>query len=196
MFIRTLSRYRPGSGASSQMSASPEPAYLDLIRRQVPKYDRLQDATIAAVPFEPATALDLGIGTGETSARLLRRFPDTRITGLDADPEMIFRARDLVSEVSLARMEDPLPDGPWDLVLSVLSVHRLTPEQKQVLFRRVRQQSKALVIGDFVALGGDGGKSAVPGTAYPDRAGELAAWCDGEIVWQDDDLVVIVADYR
>ena len=36
----------------------------------------------------------------------------------------------------------------------------------------------------------------VPGEAYPDTAEELAAWCGGEITWQEDDLVVIVADYR
>ncbi|HRV60404.1 MAG TPA: hypothetical protein P5138_07210, partial [Solirubrobacterales bacterium] len=61
---------------------------------------------------------------------------------------------------------------------------------------RVREQSRALVIGDFVALGEDRGETQVPGTAYPDTAEELAGWCGGEVVWQDDDLVVIVADYR
>ncbi len=178
------------------MSESSETSYLESVRRQVPLYDRLQAATVAAVPFAPTTALDLGIGTGETSSRLLERFPETRITGLDSDPDMLYRARNLVAEVSLARMEDPLPDGPWDLVISVLSVHRLDDDQKQTLFRRVREQSRSLVIGDFVSLGDGRGGTQVPGTAYPDTAEELAAWCGGEIAWSDDDLVVIVADYR
>ena len=47
-------------------------------------------------------------------------------------------------------MEDPLPDGPWDLVIAVLSVHHLDDERKRDLFRRVREQSRALVIGDVV----------------------------------------------
>jgi len=135
--------------------ARPDPTdsnYLETVRSQVPLYDRLQEAAVAAVPFEPGAVLELGIGTGETSSRLLSRFPNARITGLDSDPEMVFRARRQVSDVRLARIEDPLPDGPWDLVLSVLSIHRLTDEQKRALFRRVRQHSKALVIGDFVAL--------------------------------------------
>jgi len=178
------------------MSQPRDPSYLDSVRRQVPLYDELQAATVAAVPFAPATALDLGIGTGETSARLLERFPETRITGLDADPDVLYRARDLVSEVSLARMEDPLPDGPWDLVFSVLSVHRLNDEQKRTLFRRVREQARSLVIGDFVSIGPDRGRTEVPGVAYPDTAEELAEWCGGEIAWAEDDLVVIVADYR
>lgn len=181
---------------SIRMPESPGHSYLDSVRRQVPLYDRLQAATIEAIPFEPATALDLGIGTGETSARLLERFPETRITGLDSDPDMLYRARDLVADVSLARMEDPLPDGPWDLIFSVLSVHRLNDDQKQTLFRRVREQAKSLVIGDFVSLESGDGRTEVPGTAYPDTADDLASWCDGEIAWADDDLVVIVADYR
>lgn len=171
-------------------------SYLDSVRDQVPLYDALQDAAVEAVPFPPETVLELGIGTGETASRLIRRFASARVTGLDSDPDMLFKAREVVDEVSLARMEDPLPDGPWDLVLSVLSVHRLTDDQKQTLFRRVREQAKALVIGDFVSLGEDRGETRVPGTAYPDTAEELAAWAGGEVVWSRDDLVVIVADYR
>ena len=178
------------------MPTPDDSGYLDSVRGQVPLYDALQDAAIEAVPFEPVRVLELGVGTGETASRLLNRFPDARVTGLDSDPDMLFKAREIVDEVSLARMEDPLPDGPWDLVLSVLSVHRLTDEQKQSLFRRVRQQSKALVIGDFVSLGDDLGETRVSGRAYPDTAANLARWCDGEVVWSDDDLVVIVADYR
>jgi tRNA (cmo5U34)-methyltransferase len=170
--------------------------YLESVRAQVPLYDRLQQAAVDSVPFDPATVLELGIGTGETSARLLGRFPEARITGLDSDPEMIFRARKQVSEVKLARMEDPLPDGPWDLVISVLSVHRLTDDQKRNLFRRVREQARSLVVGDFVTLPSGGGETMVPGRAYPDTAEELASWCGGEISWAEDDLVVVTADYR
>ncbi|MBN8867289.1 MAG: class I SAM-dependent methyltransferase [Solirubrobacterales bacterium] len=178
------------------MSNPDDSTYLDSVRGQVPLYDALQDAAVAAVPFEPETVLELGIGTGETASRLLGRFPGARITGLDSDPDMLFQAREIAEEVSLARIEDPLPDGPWDLVLSVLTIHRLTDDQKQSLFRRVREQSKALVIGDFVSLGENRGETQVPGAAYPDTAEELAAWADGEVVWTNDDLVVIVADYR
>ncbi len=177
------------------VTASSDDSYLDSVRGQVPLYDAIQEAAVAAIPFPPATVLELGIGTGETTSRLLHRFPEARVTGLDSDPDMLFKAREVAAEVSLARMEDPLPDGPWDLVLSVLSVHRLTDEQKQTLFRRVREQSKSLVIGDFVSLGDDRGETQVPGQAYPDSAAELAAWCDGEVVWSEDDLVVIVARY-
>ena len=105
---------------------------------------------MAAIPFAPGRVLELGIGTGETTKRILAAHPEAQITGLDSSPEMVFRARELVEDVQLARMEDPLPDGPWDLVISVLSVHHLTDDQKHLLFRRVREQSRALVLGDVV----------------------------------------------
>jgi tRNA (cmo5U34)-methyltransferase len=183
-------------GSTPHQADGDESAYLESIRRQVPRYDELQRAAIEAVPFPPVTVLELGIGTGHTSGRLLERFPDVEITGLDSDPEMVFRAREQISHVKLARMEDPLPDGPWDLVVCVLSIHRLTDEQKQTLFRRVREQAKALVIGDFVALASGEGSSQVPGRAYPDSAEQLAEWSGGTVEWACDDLVVIAADYR
>jgi tRNA (cmo5U34)-methyltransferase len=169
--------------------------YLEKIRADVPRYDELQDATVAAIPFPPGPVLELGIGTGETTRRILDAYPEVQITGLDSSPEMVFRAREMVEDVRLARMEDPLPDGPWDLVISVLSVHHLTDEQKRLLFRRVREQSNALVLGDVVK--GDVQVSSLePGVDFPDTAEELAQWCGGEAVWTADDLAVVVADYR
>jgi tRNA (cmo5U34)-methyltransferase len=91
-------------------------------------------------------------------------------------------------------MEDPLPDGPWDLVLSVLSVHHLTSDRKRDLFRRVREQSRALVIGDVVEAEPQVAPID-PGFDFPDPAEDLAEWCDGEVVWTADDLAVVRAAY-
>src|SRR6476646_6389867 len=124
--------------------------YLERIRLRIPRYDELQEQAVAAVPFPPERVLELGMGTGETTRRLIDAYPDAWVIGLDSSPEMVFRARETYDDVQLARMEDPLPDGPWDLVIAVLAVHHLTDEQKQNLFRRVREQSKALVLGDLV----------------------------------------------
>ena len=90
------------------------------------------------------------MGTGETTRRLIEAYPDAWVIGLDSSPDMVFRARENYDDVQLARMEDPLPDGPWDLVIGVLSIHHLRADQKQELFRRVRDHSRALVIGDVV----------------------------------------------
>jgi tRNA (cmo5U34)-methyltransferase len=117
------------------------------------------------------------------------------VVGLDSSPEMVFRAREMGIEVRLARMEDPLPDGPWDLVISVLSVHHLDGEGKRDLFRRVREQSRALVFGDVVAA--DIEVTPIEeGVDFPDPAADVAEWCGGEIVWEADDLAVIRAVYE
>ncbi|MGH2963259.1 MAG: class I SAM-dependent methyltransferase [Solirubrobacterales bacterium] len=169
--------------------------YLEEIRAEVPRYDELQERAIDAIPFPPARVLELGIGTGETTRRLLERYPDADVVGLDSEPEMVFRAREMGIEVRLARMEDPLPDGPWDLVLSVLSVHHLDAEGKRDLFRRVREQSRALVLGDVV----DAEVQVAPleeGVDFPDTAPDVAEWCGGEIAWEADDLAVITATYE
>lgn len=168
--------------------------YLELIREEVPRYDELQEAAIAAIPFAPERVLELGMGTGETTRRLIEAYPDAWVIGLDSSPDMVFRAREMYDDVQLARIEDPLPDGPWDLVIGVLSIHHLTSEQKQSLFRRVREHSKALLIGDVVKA--DVQVAPIdPSYDFPETPEDLASWSGGEVSWRADDLAVVRAVY-
>ncbi len=162
-----------------QFDWTPE-VYLERIRSQIPRYDELQEEAIAAIPFPPERVLELGMGTGETTRRLIEAHPDAWVIGLDASPDMVFRARQSYDDVQLARMEDPLPDGPWDLVISVLSVNQLDDDQTQALCRRVKEQSRSLVIGDVFE---------------PSKLKDLLAWSGGQITWQADDLAVVAATY-
>jgi tRNA (cmo5U34)-methyltransferase len=154
--------------------------YLERIRSKIPRYDELQEQAVRAIPFSPARVLELGMGTGETTRRLIEAHPEAWVVGLDSSPDMVFRARQTYDDVQLARMEDPLPDGPWDLVISVLSVNDLSDEQKHALFRRVREQSRSLVIGDVFEA---------------DQLEDLVTWSGGEITWQADGLAVVRAVY-
>jgi tRNA (cmo5U34)-methyltransferase len=163
----------------SQFDWTPE-TYLERIRSRIPRYDELQEQAVAAVPFSPERVLELGMGTGETTRRLIDAYPEAWVIGLDSSPDMVFRARQAYDDVQLARMEDPLPDGPWDLVISVLSLNDLTDEQRKGLFRRVKEQSRSLVIGD--AFGSQ-------------ELSDAVEWCEGEVVWQADDLAVLRAVY-
>lgn len=162
-----------------QFDWTPE-VYLERIRAEIPGYDDLQAQSVAAIPFPPERVLELGMGTGETTRRLIESFPDAWVIGLDSSPDMVFRARKSYDDVQLARMEDPLPDGPWDLVISVLSVNQLNDEQKQNLCRQVKTQSRSLVIGD-VFVGS--------------QLSDLTGWCNGEVTWQSGDLAVVRATY-
>jgi tRNA (cmo5U34)-methyltransferase len=168
--------------------------YLEQVRSEVPRYDELQEQAIAAIPFAPERVLELGMGTGETTRRLIETYPDAWVIGLDASADMVFRARAAYDDVQLARMEDPLPEGPWDLVIGVLSIHHLRAEQKQNLFRQVREQARSFVIGDIVKA-----ETQVapidPEYDFPETAADLAEWCGGEVIWEADDLAVVRATY-
>jgi len=154
--------------------------YLERIHARIPRYDELQKQAIAAIPFPPERVLELGMGTGETTRRLIEAHPDAWVVGLDSSPDMVFRARQTYDDVQLARMEDPLPDGPWDLVISVLSTGDLTDDQLQALCRRVKDHSRSLVIADEFK---------------EQKLRHLLDWTGGQITWQADDLAVIAAAY-
>jgi tRNA (cmo5U34)-methyltransferase len=154
--------------------------YLDRIHAKVPRYDELQEQAIAAIPFPPERVLELGMGTGETTRRLIEAHPDAWVVGLDSSPDMVFRARQTYDDVQLARMEDPLPDGPWDLVISVLSAADLSNDQLEALCRRVRDHSRSLVIADEFK---------------ESKLKSLLDWTNGKLTWQAEDLAVVAATY-
>jgi tRNA (cmo5U34)-methyltransferase len=162
-----------------QFDWTPE-VYLKRIRAQIPRYDELQEEAIAAIPFPPERVLELGMGTGETTRRLIDAHPGAWVIGLDSSPDMVFRARQTYDDVQLARMEDPLPDGPWDLVISVLSTADLTNDQLQALCRRVKEHSRSFVLGDLFES---------------QQLQSLLDWSGGQITWQADDLTVISSTY-
>jgi tRNA (cmo5U34)-methyltransferase len=195
-YFEAMSPENEGSGAG-QFHFEPE-TYAEMIRADVPRYEELQRATIEAIPFPPKRVLELGFGTAETTERLWEAYPEARITGIDSSPDMVFKARELGwEEMRLGRIEDPLPDGPWDLVISVLTIHHLDADGKLDLFRRVREQSRALVLGDVVEVPPERQVATLTeGFDMPSPAADQAEWCGGEVVWEADDLAVIRAVYE
>jgi tRNA (cmo5U34)-methyltransferase len=179
-----------------QFHFDPE-TYLEEIVADVPRYDELQAATVDAIPFAPKRVLELGFGTAVTTSLIWERYPEARITGIDSSSSMVFKARELGwEEMRLGRIEDPLPDGPWDLVISVLTIHHLDADGKRDLFRRVREQARSLVFGDVVDVPAERRVATLtPEFDMPSGAEEQAEWCGGEVVWSADDLAVIRAVY-
>jgi tRNA (cmo5U34)-methyltransferase len=136
----------------TQWHWNPE-TYLANMLEEVPAYPELQEQTAAAAAGAPAGAiLELGIGTGETTTRVLAVHPGARLTAIDSSAEMLERARAAFPDADLrhARLEDPLPPGPFDLVVSVLAVHHLDGEGKRDLFKRVAGVTDFFVLGDVV----------------------------------------------
>ncbi len=57
--------------------------YMDMVKSEVPAYERLQDAVAEATAGTAARVLDLGTGTGVTALKILERHPGAELTGID-----------------------------------------------------------------------------------------------------------------
>lgn len=126
--------------------------YPDVVA-EIPAYEELQEAVVAATRgLELGRVLELGTGTGETALRILAEHPNVSWTGIDSSDAMLARARERLpgADLRLARLEDPLPEGPYDLVVSALAVHHLDAAAKRDLFARVAQVTDQFVLGDLV----------------------------------------------
>jgi tRNA (cmo5U34)-methyltransferase len=130
--------------------------YLALMADEISGYEELEEAVVAATADVRATrVLELGTGTGETALRLQASHPGAAWVGIDSSEPMLTRARERLpgADLRLQRLEDELPPGPFDLVVSALAVHHLDGGGKQELFSRVARVLRpdgVFVLGDVV----------------------------------------------
>ena len=190
-----------------QFHFQPE-AYLDLMTSEMPGYFRLQEAAAAATGAGAARVLELGTGTGETTLRALARHPAAALVGIDESADMLAVARERLpgADLRVARLQDPLPPGPFDLVFSVLAIHHLDGPGKADLFRRIAAvlaPRGRFVLGDVVVPDdpADATTPLSPDYDLPSRADEQIAWLDdagldASLAWREGDLAVIVAESR
>jgi tRNA threonylcarbamoyl adenosine modification protein (Sua5/YciO/YrdC/YwlC family) len=182
-------------------------AYADEIRADLPAYDTFQDSVADASGAGARRILDLGTGTGETARLLLDRHPDAGLVGIDENEEMLALARDRLPasrvELRAGRIEEPLPDGPFDVVTSALAVHHLHDIDKAELFGRVH---RVLAPGGLFVLGDvivplDPAAAVIPLTPGYDRPSPLAdllGWLSEagfapSVTWESGDLAVVAA---
>ena len=181
--------------------------YVDRIVAEIPAYHELEERVAACtVGLHVVRVLELGVGTGETARRVLAIHPRAHLVGIDASPEMLARAREALpdADLRLRRLEDALPAGPFDLVVSALAVHHLDADGKRDLFRRVADVVRPggrFVLGDVVVPERpEDARIEIDWVVdLPDRADDQVAWLteaglSAEIVWQRGDLAVVRAD--
>ena len=183
-------------------------SYMEMILSEIPAYGELQAATArAAAAVSAKEILELGVGTGETSARLLVVHPEAHLTGIDESPGMLGHARERLPEADLrvGRLEDRLPEGTYDLVVSALAVHHLDDTKKADLFTRVAAQLRPggrFVLADVIVPEDPSDVvTAIDDDGYykPSRVEDqigwlLAAGLSPQVVWTNRDLAVIAAD--
>lgn len=181
-------------------------SYLSLMRTEVPQYERLQNEVTEAVRGGARRLLELGTGTGETARRVLAANPSAALVGIDSSPGMLDVARRVLpaDRVRLleARLEDPLPAGPFDVVVSALAVHHLDGPGKRNLFLRladVLAPGGRVVIGDVIVPDDPADVVTPIDGAYdtPSTIAEQLDWLrdaglDSRVVWSARDLAVLV----
>jgi tRNA (cmo5U34)-methyltransferase len=183
-----------------QFHFTPE-RYCEVMRAELPAYDELQDqVALATSGLEARTILDLGFGTGETARRVLARHPDAELVGIDASADMLAEAV-APGDLRVGRLEEALPHGPFDLVISALAVHHLDGVGKRDLFRRVGDVLRAggrFVLGDVV-LTDEQVTPLTPDFDLPDQLEDQLEWLraagfDPLVTWTWKDLAVIAAE--
>jgi tRNA (cmo5U34)-methyltransferase len=114
--------------------------YDSLIRRAVPRYDEMTTRLVDYLPRSATSVLELGCGTGNLTVALAARYPDTKLTVVDAAPEMLAATKARLGERTATfvekRFEDlSFADGEFDLVVSSISLHHL--RDKGPVYRNV-----------------------------------------------------------
>lgn len=181
--------------------------YLQLMAQEVPDYARLQDeVAMATEGVEARRMLELGTGTGETARRVLARQARASLIGIDASADMLRRAGLGGADLRVARLEDPLPEGPFELVFSALAVHHLDGPGKADLFARVAAAlapGGRFVLGDVVVPEDPADLVTPIDGDYdtPDGVADQLAWLAAaglrpRVTWAHRDLAVLSADRR
>jgi tRNA (cmo5U34)-methyltransferase len=181
--------------------------YLELIAEEVPAYERLQEKVASATRhIEAHRILELGSGTGETTRRVMALHPQAHLIGIDVSEAMLAEARRALPacDLRVARLEDPLPEGPFDIVVSALTVHHLDGARKADLFRRIAavlRPGGRFVMGD-VCVPDDPADVVTPiedDYDTPSRVDEQMGWLaeaglTPRLVWAERDLAVISSE--
>lgn len=121
----------------------------------IPGYKEMHSAMVDFLtrryrPEAPLRLLDLGAGTGKTTACILDAFPDASAVCIDLFGEMLAHAeqrlsssgvRDRARLVQADFMKEPL-GSEFDVCVSALAVHHQDGVGKKSLFRRIERSLK------------------------------------------------------
>lgn len=140
------------------------------------------DAAEHALGRPPASVLDIGSGPGTTAEALLRRWPQAAVTVLDADPALLALAEAALPQVAARRADLGAPawraaaEGPYDLVLLVMTLHYLPERRARQLYAEIRELVRpggTLLVADSMPANPEPPQSAA------DPHGTWSRW------WQD-----------
>ncbi len=152
----------------------------DALRRQlIPCFDGLYGMALDLLDLPPGAApriLDVGAGTGLLAGLAKARWPAARLTLLDFSEEMLARARErfrgaaVPVEIRVGDSRSAPLGGPYDAVISALSIHHLQHPEKKALYGR----ALAALAPGGIFVNADNVEAEDPAVQARDRA----AWID------------------
>jgi trans-aconitate methyltransferase len=143
------------------------------VDRRLPQVGPMLDEMLLALPPLPpgTTVCDLACGTGNAAVTLLSGYPTVQMVLLDEDPDLLSEAYSKAEQmtpdvetlrVSLETDGEPLPGGPYDVVLASLALHAIVGHEVEraeaesryeLLFHTIRSSLTSgghLIVGDHV----------------------------------------------
>jgi len=115
----------------------------------VPHYEKLMSCFSDCLPqeFNPLHILDIGCGNGNSTAEIIRRFPQAEYTLVDASGEMLAICQTRFSKYNIKTINSYFSDfeflnNQYDLIVAGFSLHHCKADEKQVLFKRIKESLK------------------------------------------------------
>lgn len=114
-------------------------------RMVIPCFDDFYQTAIDLIPFsgnDSFTVLDLGAGTGLLTASIISAFPNATATCMDLSEKMLEKARERFSLNKRVNFliwdysHSTLPEE-YNLIVSAMSIHHLSGDEKKSLYQRV-----------------------------------------------------------
>ncbi len=121
-------------------------------RALVPCFDEFYGAALDCLQLDNNRALnilDLGAGTGLFAAMVASVYPNAQFRLIDISSEMLEKAAERFARMGGVEPKFIVADylatelgGPYDAIISALSIHHLSDSDKQKLFRSIRASLK------------------------------------------------------
>jgi 2-polyprenyl-3-methyl-5-hydroxy-6-metoxy-1,4-benzoquinol methylase len=111
--------------------------------------DRYDSLLLKLIPAEVKSILEIGCGTGRFTRRLATN--GRRVTAVDLSPEMIARARQMISSLSISFfcgdfLEDDFGSQKFDCVISAATLHHMSA------YTAVRRMKKLVAPGGMLII--------------------------------------------
>ena len=112
----------------------------------IPCYDDFYKIAVEIIPFKRdknIKVLDLGAGIGLISSLVASKYEKSDITLIDVSENMLSQAKNSLDKLSnkfsylVVNYSKSELSGSFDIIISALSIHHLTGEEKKSLFKNI-----------------------------------------------------------